>query len=173
MNIFMMRSVRFFIDPFSHDVNLFVTPVYCGSLASVRSPKPACPYRVPASSPTSLRCSFFEGSSLQASSWERVPILDCFLQERSRRCRSKLWVGLLGSLFSPHASFPTVVLLTRDVTARPELGICAGRVTVESQAPLKVSGQRLPVRVSLIFRLAVGFSVGVRMVRWSFWVCAR
>ena len=34
-----------------------MTPVYCGSLVSVRSPGPACPYRVPASSPTSLHCS--------------------------------------------------------------------------------------------------------------------
>ena len=35
-----------------------LTRVCCGSLASVRSPKPACPHRVSASSPTSLHCSF-------------------------------------------------------------------------------------------------------------------
>ena len=49
-----------------------MTLVYCGSLASVRSPKPVCPYRVLAPSPTSLHCSLFSGLSLRAPSFERV-----------------------------------------------------------------------------------------------------
>ena len=38
----------------------------------------------------------------------------------------------------------------------------AGGVSAESQAPLKVSGQKLPVKTpSFIFNLVVGFAIGV------------
>ena len=105
-------------------IGVSVTLVYCGSFASVHSHKPACPYRVSASSPTSLHC-----SSLQAPSCERVPTLDsscridfvavdwgCWglTHLSADRIRSSRTCRLLPSRCDP----------TREDTRRPEADIC-------------------------------------------------
>ena len=138
---------------------MYMTLVYCGSLAYVRSRKPARPHRVSVSSPTSLHCSF-SGSSLQAPSCERP----CWTLPRM-----KLGTRLHG-LVGPTLIFLVVVcrncgrlpyrttdrdrssartrhflssgvLDTRKNSTIRARDLCLrARVTVESQAPLKVSG---------------------------------
>ena len=131
-----------------------MTLVYCGSLASVHSHKPARPSRVSASCPTSLHCSF-SGSSLQAPPCVRVANhFDCLCTSRSdlvaldqsswkQPHRTTLGIAFLRARVPLH-SVPTVP--TRESAIRlSRVSVIAGRVSAEGQASFKVSGQKQPV----------------------------
>ena len=109
--------------------------MYCDSFASLHSHKPASP-----------SCS---GSSFQAPSCERVAnSFDCLCTNRSDhvvldRSSWKLprWWA---SLSRPHACFLTSSLWSQHAKAHHVLS--QESAVTESQAPHKVSGQRLPVK---------------------------
>ena len=107
-------------------------PVYCGSIASVRSPTPACPYRVPASWPTSLHCSLFLVQAFKhrlASVSRLLTVLAGAISslsiEAAEDCFIRLPIGL--PLQPARVNSYPVLSLTREFTARLELGICACR----------------------------------------------
>ena len=130
-----------------------VTPVYCGSLASVRSPKSTCPHRVPASSPTSLNCSLFPTQVCK----HRLACVFPTPLAIFAGAISSLSIEVVEDCFIELA----VVSLTRESTARLELGICAcgpSRANRLSKSVVRdCQGGR-----HLIFSPAVGFAVGVR-----------
>ena len=124
---------RVLVDMMNLPVRSNVTPVFCGSSASVRSLEPACPYRVPASSPTSLHCSLF---GLKSASTALRARRSLFVYP----CRSDLVaveVELLETASCPDSG-------KHSTTSACDLCL---RVA-ENQTPLTVSGQRLLVRVS-------------------------
>ena len=132
-----------------------MTPVYCGSLASLRSPKPACPFRVPASSPTSLHCSLFLAQVCKhrlAIVSKILTVLAGAISSLSIEVVEDCLIGLpIECALQPARviSCP-VVSLTRESTARPELGICAcgpcsRRESSASQSPWsKTASQGVP-----------------------------
>ena len=130
-------------------------PVYCGSIASVRSPTPACPYGVSASCSTALHCSLFLVQAFKhrlASVSRLLTVLAGAISSLSIEVVEDCFIGLpIGLPLQPARvdSYP-VLSLTREALPDESSGsVLASRVTVEGQAPLKVSGQKLPVRVFL------------------------
>ena len=96
--------------------------------------KPACPSRVSASCPTSLHCSLFSGSSLQAPSCERCcQPLDCPCTNRSdlvgldaSSCKQPHWTatGIRSSARTRASLLRFGGLHTRKHTTT-ELGVCS------------------------------------------------
>ena len=108
-----------------------VTFVYCGSLASVHSHKPASPSRVSASCPLRRCTCSFSGSSLQAQPCERV----AYSLSALAGAMTSLSIGVVGNsligLMNRFAlqparvpSGPVPVIPTRENAPRPEPRVC-------------------------------------------------
>ena len=130
-------------QPFVKIIRL--TLVYCGSLPSVH----ACLHRAP----RYCICSF-SGSSLQAPSCERDSLLTVLAGAITSLSIGVVGNCLIGLLIgfalqpAPMLSYSVLVIPARENTPLPE-PVVAGRVSAESQAPFKRSGQWLPVKALL------------------------
>ena len=130
----------------------FLTLVYFGSLAAVHGLVPACPSRVSASSPTSLHM-FFLAQVCKPCLASASQLFRLCVRERSRCCRLKLWKTASSdcqsdSLYNPHASF-LIQRLSLTATGQHDLdsvSVVAGRVSSESQVPIRIRCHEPPVK---------------------------
>ena len=133
-----------------------MTLVYCGSLASVHSHRPANPSRVSASCSTLLHMLSFWLESASTVLRACCQLFDCSCRSDHVVVDWSCWKpNCLSGLLNGFALQPAFLFITCD----PDTGkhyhdlslvsVVAGRVSAESQAPLEVSGQRLPLEALL------------------------